>query len=114
MEYVHIKFGKGKVTIAFKPESGSISIKMGFCSPEEKHFCKAKGREEATKKEKPVLVVNYDSNLCSARRFVYHASIIIANDPNLNENVYTIPFPQGFQIEDKVTGKTYIADSNNK
>lgn len=82
MEYVHIKFGKGKVTIAFKPESGSISIKMGFCSPEEKHFCKAKGREEATKKEKPVLVVNYDSNLCSARRFVYLMAIELISKYN--------------------------------
>jgi hypothetical protein len=42
------------------------------------------------------------------RRFVYHASNVVANDPNFNESVFTIIFPTGYTIDDKVAGRKYI------
>lgn len=41
------------------------------------------------------------------RRFVYHASNVVANDPNFDESIYTVPFPDGYLIDDKVTGRKY-------
>jgi hypothetical protein len=40
-------------------------------------------------------------------RLVYRASDVVANDPNLGESIYTVPFPEGYSIDDKVTGKKY-------
>lgn len=40
-------------------------------------------------------------------RTVYRASNVVANDPNLNESIFTVPFPDGYLIDDKVTGKKY-------
>jgi len=39
------------------------------------------------------------------QRFVYRASNIVANDPNFDDDVFTVPFPNGYLIDDKVTGK---------
>jgi len=49
------------------------------------------------------------------RRFVYSASSIVANDPNFDKSVFTVPFPKGYLIEDKVRGSTYRVgeDPNN-
>jgi len=41
------------------------------------------------------------------RRFVYRASKVVANDPNFDESIFTIPFPDGYLIDDKVTGRKY-------
>lgn len=41
------------------------------------------------------------------RRFIYCASNVIANDPNFDESVFTVPFPDGYMVDDKVTGKKY-------
>jgi len=40
-------------------------------------------------------------------RIIYHVTDVIANDPNLDENIYTVPFPKGYMVDDKVTGKKY-------
>ncbi len=41
------------------------------------------------------------------RRFDYRASNVVANDPNFDESVFTITFPGGYMIDDKVQEKTY-------
>jgi len=41
------------------------------------------------------------------RRFVYRASNVVANDPNFDESVFTVPFPDGYLIDDKVNGRKY-------
>ena len=41
------------------------------------------------------------------RRIVYRASSVIANDPNFDETIFTVPFPDGYLIDDQVTGKKY-------
>jgi len=40
-------------------------------------------------------------------RFIYKISAVTVNDPNFDESVFTVPFPEGYKIEDKVKGKTY-------
>jgi hypothetical protein len=46
------------------------------------------------------------------KKIVYRALKVIANDPNFNENIFTLTFPKGYRVDDKVTGKKYIVDSN--
>jgi hypothetical protein len=41
------------------------------------------------------------------QRTVYRASNVIANDPIFDESIFTVPFPDGYLIDDKVTGKKY-------
>jgi len=41
------------------------------------------------------------------KRVVYRASNVVANDPNFNESIFTVPFPVGYLIDDQVTGKKY-------
>lgn len=41
------------------------------------------------------------------RRFVYRASNVVANDPNFDENIFTVPFPDGYLIDDQVAGRKY-------
>ena len=41
------------------------------------------------------------------KRFIYRASNVVANDPNFDESIFTVPFPEGYKIEDKVEGRTY-------
>jgi len=33
---------------------------------------------------------------------------VVANDPNFDETIFTVPFPDGYLIDDKVAGKKYI------
>ena len=40
-------------------------------------------------------------------RIVYRASKVVANDPNFDESVFTVPFPEGYLVDDKVTGRKY-------
>jgi len=40
-------------------------------------------------------------------RTVYRASNVVANDPNFDESVFTVPFPDGYLIDDKVNGRKY-------
>ena len=40
-------------------------------------------------------------------RTVYRASNVVANDPNFDESIFTIPFPDGCLIDDQVTGRKY-------
>jgi hypothetical protein len=42
-------------------------------------------------------------------RTVYHASNVVANDPNFDDSIFIVPFPEGYRISDEVTGRTYIA-----
>jgi hypothetical protein len=42
-------------------------------------------------------------------RTVYRASNVVANDPNFDESVFTVPFPEGYLIDDQVAGRKYIA-----
>ncbi|MDD5063670.1 MAG: hypothetical protein PHQ35_02775 [Phycisphaerae bacterium] len=46
------------------------------------------------------------------RRFVYRASNVVANNPNFDESIFTVPFPKGYRVEDKITGKNYVVDAN--
>ncbi len=41
------------------------------------------------------------------RRFVYRASNVVANDPNFADSIFTVPFPDGYLIDDKVAGRKY-------
>jgi hypothetical protein len=41
------------------------------------------------------------------KRIVYQASHVVANDPDFNEGIFTIHFPKGYTIDDRVTGKRY-------
>jgi hypothetical protein len=41
------------------------------------------------------------------KRIVYQASHVVANDPDFNEGIFTIHFPKGYTIDDKITGKRY-------
>ena len=40
-------------------------------------------------------------------RTVYRASNVVANDPNFDENIFTVPFPEGYLIDDQVVGRKY-------
>jgi hypothetical protein len=46
------------------------------------------------------------------KRTVYRALNVVVNDPNFNENIFNVPFPKGYRVEDKITGKKYIVDTN--
>jgi len=41
------------------------------------------------------------------KRIVYRASNVIANDPNFDESVFTVLFPKGYLVDDKITGRKY-------
>ncbi len=41
------------------------------------------------------------------RRIVYRATNVVANDPNFDESVFTVPFPDGYLIDDQVAGRKY-------
>lgn len=41
------------------------------------------------------------------KRLVYRTLNVVANNPNFNENVFTIDFPNGYLIDDQITGKRY-------
>jgi len=41
------------------------------------------------------------------QRTVYRASKVVANDPNFDEAVFTVPFPDGYLIDDQVAGRKY-------
>jgi hypothetical protein len=41
------------------------------------------------------------------QRTIYRASNVVANDSNFDDNIFTVPFPKGYLIDDKVTGKKY-------
>lgn len=40
-------------------------------------------------------------------RFVYRASKVVANDPNFDESVFNVSFPEGYLVDDQVTGRKY-------
>jgi hypothetical protein len=46
------------------------------------------------------------------KRVVYQASNVIANDPKFNNRVFTLNFPKGYEIDDKVNSKNYTVDEN--
>lgn len=41
------------------------------------------------------------------KRTVYRALNVVANDPNFDEGIFTVPFPDGYLIDDKVVGRKY-------
>jgi len=41
------------------------------------------------------------------KRIVYRASNVVANDPNFDESIFTVPFPDGYLIDDQVAGRKY-------
>lgn len=43
------------------------------------------------------------------RRTVYRASNVVANDANVAQTIFTVPFPDGYLIDDKVKGVEYRA-----
>lgn len=48
------------------------------------------------------------------KRTVYRALKVVANDPNFNETVFAVPFPEGYLVDDKVLGKKYKIEGNKK
>jgi hypothetical protein len=40
-------------------------------------------------------------------RMVYRASNVVANNPNFDESIFTVPFPDGYLIDDQVAGRKY-------
>ena len=40
-------------------------------------------------------------------RIFYRASKVVANDPNFDESVFNITFPEGYLVDDQVTGRKY-------
>jgi hypothetical protein len=40
-------------------------------------------------------------------RMKYQASDVVANDPNFDGSIFTVPFPKGYLVDDKVAGKKY-------
>lgn len=40
-------------------------------------------------------------------RSVYRALNVVANDPNFDESIFTVPFPDGYLIDDQVAGRKY-------
>jgi len=48
------------------------------------------------------------------KRFVYRASDIVANDPNFDESIFTVSFPDGYLIDDQVTGRKYTTGENTE
>ncbi len=47
-------------------------------------------------------------------RTVYRASSVVANDPNFDEAIFTVPFPEGYLIDDQIAGKKYRVGPNGK
>jgi hypothetical protein len=45
-------------------------------------------------------------------RMKYHASCVVANNPNFDNNIFTIRFPKGCKVDDTVSQKNYIVDAN--
>lgn len=45
-------------------------------------------------------------------RMTYRASEVVANSSNFDESVFTVSFPKGYRVEDKITGKNYVVDAN--
>ena len=43
------------------------------------------------------------------RRLVYRASNVVANNPNFDESIFMVPFPDGYLIDDQVAGRKYKA-----
>jgi hypothetical protein len=41
------------------------------------------------------------------RRLTYRASNVVVNDTNFDESIFTVSFPEGYLIDDKVAGKKY-------
>jgi hypothetical protein len=46
------------------------------------------------------------------KRTVYRALNVIANEPNFDNSIFTLTFPKGYKIEDRITGKNYVVDAN--
>ena len=40
-------------------------------------------------------------------RLLYHAAKVVANNPNFDESVFTVPFPPGYLIDDQVHGTSF-------
>ena len=47
-------------------------------------------------------------------RTVYRASSVVANDPNFDEAIFTVPFPEGYLIDDQIAGKKYKVGPDGK
>jgi len=45
-------------------------------------------------------------------RFVWHASNVVANDPAFKDSIFTVPFPEGYLIDDKVNNIQYRVDKD--
>jgi hypothetical protein len=41
------------------------------------------------------------------KRMVFHAANVVANDPNFDETIFTVPFPDGYLVDDQVAGRRY-------
>ena len=49
------------------------------------------------------------SNLAERLRFHYKASSVIVNDPNFDEAIFTVPFPDGYRVVDSPGATQFVA-----
>jgi hypothetical protein len=47
------------------------------------------------------------------QRIVFHATDVVANDPNFDNGTFSISFPEGYTVENKINGTTYISSGKN-
>jgi len=47
-------------------------------------------------------------------RDVYRVINVLANDAKLDSKIFKVDFPKGYRVDDKIAGKTYVVDANNK
>jgi hypothetical protein len=45
-------------------------------------------------------------------RMKYNASCVVANNPNFDNNIFTIKFPKDCKVDDTINHKNYIVDAN--
>ena len=47
-----------------------------------------------------------------AYKWVYEASSVVANDPNFSDDIFTIEWPEGTVVEDKISGTTFTVGAS--
>jgi len=62
----------------------------------------------------PVKVSSYGSTQTGepAWRATYEASSVVANDPNFSDDIFTIKWPEGTVVQDKVSGTTFTVGAS--
>lgn len=64
----------------------------------------------------PTEAIEEDASLIPGEpnlRATYRILSVVANDPNFNNSIFSPPFPKDYNVNDKITGKSYVVDSNS-